>query len=103
MEAKHENKINEIATSKGVYIVDVWAKWCKPCMAFMPVLESLCATLGVKLIKVDAEKEGAVAIDYLNAQSLPTIIVYRDGEEIARFHGTVSPEKIRIVVGGAYA
>lgn len=99
----NDERVMEIICGSGVYLVDVWAQWCKPCVAFMPQIEALSKECGVKLIKVDAEREGAIAIDLLNVQSLPTIVLFKNGKEIERWIGTVNINKIREAIGEAYA
>jgi len=71
-------------------IVDCWASWCGPCLAMAPVYDEAAARLepGIHLAKLDTEAEQAIAAR-LGIRSIPTLIAYRNGKEIARQSGAV--------------
>ena len=80
-------------------LVDFWAPSCVPCAKIAPLVEELARSHGGRLtvfgLDVDAYPAPAARHDVL---SLPTIILFRDGLEIARLTGSASAKKlIRLV------
>jgi len=73
--------------AKGDVLVDVGAEWCPPCRKMEPVVKSWLKTnKTAQLLKVDGGRDRAVMKD-INATSLPTFILYRDGREVWRKQG----------------
>lgn len=80
-------------------VVDFWAPWCGPCKMMAPAFEQAAAQLepAVRLAKLNTEIEKDIGAQ-LGIRSIPTMIVFRNGREIARQSGAMTaPDIIRWV------
>ena len=92
----NDNTIEEQIVGSGKpLLVDFWATWCGPCKAIAPTLEELGdtyrdrATIG----KLDVDANQATAARY-NVQAIPTLILFKDGQEQERLVGAQSKKAI---------
>jgi thioredoxin 2 len=71
-------------------VVDFWAAWCGPCRMISPVLEDLARRHAgrLKVVKVDVDANPGLGASY-GAQSIPLLVVLRDGQEVDRIVGAV--------------
>ena len=74
----------EVLQSEKPVIVDFWAEWCGPCHAVAPVLDKIAEERvdELKLVKVNIDEERELAFRY-GIQSIPTIVLFKDGEPAA--------------------
>jgi thioredoxin 1 len=74
----------EVLQSEKPVIVDFWAEWCGPCHAVAPVLDRIIEERGdeLKLVKVNIDEERELAERY-GIASIPTMLLFRDGEPAA--------------------
>lgn len=83
------------AIEKGVALVDFNATWCAPCRAQDPIIAGLEKNyLGrACIVKVDIDDIPAVAMG-LGIQSIPTLILFKEGREVRRFIGLQTAETL---------
>jgi thioredoxin 2 len=76
-------------------LLDLWAPWCGPCRALAPVIEELARDLAgrVKVVKLNVDENPATAARF-HVQSVPTLLVLRDGKELARIVGALPKAEI---------
>ena len=72
------------------------AEWCGPCKMIKPVLKELKSS-GMDIAFFDIEKDAARA-EKLRIMSVPTMVLYRDGDEFERINGTVAKETIKYLM-----
>lgn len=74
----------EVLQSDKPVIVDFWAEWCGPCHAIAPVLDKIAEERDgeLKIVKVNIDEEQSLAMRY-GIASIPTIVLFKDGEPSA--------------------
>jgi putative thioredoxin len=94
-EATYEEKVLQASRGQPV-IVDFWADWCAPCISLAPALERVIEELEgqVLLAKVEVDDNMRLA-GYYRLRGFPTVILFLDGQEIGRFHGSRASHWLR--------
>ena len=76
-------------------VVDFWAEWCGPCKMMAPQFASAAASMPtVRFAKVDTEASPQTSVRYW-IRSIPTMVLFRQGQEVARVAGAMSAGDIQ--------
>lgn len=80
-----QNFADSVLKSDKPVMVDFWATWCGPCVMAGPVVDELADEYKDKVVvgKLDVDANQATAQQY-GVQSIPTVILFKDGKEVAR-------------------
>lgn len=83
-------------------LIDLWAPWCGPCRMVAPILEQLAASHAgeLKVVKVNVDDAPSAAARF-DAQSIPTLVIMRDGQIVERVIGAQPEPVLRRLVDAA--
>lgn len=96
-----ENFEQEVEKSQVPVLVDFFAEWCGPCQALGPILEELAKKMegkNVKIAKLDID-QGAKTAEKFEVMSIPTLIIFQNGEEKERMTGLQSIDVLEEKLG----
>ena len=86
-----DNRFDYDVLNKNIVLVDFYANWCEPCKQMAPILESVAREVWgeVGIVKIDVDENKYLSERY-NIRSLPTMILFVKGTEVARRIGAQS-------------
>ena len=90
---------SDIIKSDKLTLVDFFATWCGPCKMMHPVLEQLKDEMGdsIRIIKLDVDKNEVLSAQY-NIQSVPTLMLFKNGEIVWRQSGVKSLNELKSLI-----
>ena len=88
--------------AEGVTLVDFWAPWCEPCRMQVPILEELAESVDgqTKIAKLNVDEAETVA-ERFGVQAIPTLLLFKDGNEVQRFIGVQSKKTLIDAISSA--
>lgn len=89
----------KVVGGKGLALIDFTAGWCPPCKALAPTVDALASeyTGRVFIAKVDIDEDGDIASKY-DVNSVPTLILFRDGKNVETLVGLQSRPQIEALL-----
>ena len=96
VEFTDDNFQDEVLNSAGGVLVDFWAPWCGPCRQIAPLIDQLAEQFSgkIKVGKINIDDNPNITQQY-GIQSIPTLMLFKDGEVAERFMGM--PAKAKLV------
>ena len=99
----HVNKHNfqeEVLQSDRPVLVDFWASWCGPCRMVIPLIEEIAEEReDIKVVKINVDEEQELAMQY-QIMSIPTLMVFKNGEITAQALGALPKNQILDLLEG---
>lgn len=90
----------DVISGDRLVLVDFYATWCQPCKMMHPVLKEVKDTLGdsIRIIKIDVDTHASLSMQY-QIQSVPTLMLFRNGETLWRNSGAMPKAGLLDTIG----
>jgi thioredoxin 1 len=98
----NENNVEEALKTKKITVLDFWAPWCGPCRMLGPIIDELNtdnADKDVTVAKINVEENQSLAVKY-GVRGIPTVVIFKDGEEQTRKVGVTSKSEFQTIIDG---
>lgn len=89
------DKMDEIQNSDDTWVIDFWADWCQPCKKLAPIFEEVSEEVeDANFGKVDMEENQSIGTQ-MGVRALPTIVIMKGDEEVARVSGVKKKDEFK--------
>ena len=97
--SRTQNFNADVLQSQTPVFVDFWAEWCGPCRIIGPIIDDLAKEFDgkVKFVKVNVDENGEIA-DRYQIQGIPTLIIFKNGQQVNRIVGAAPKGKYDALV-----
>lgn len=94
-----ENFDSEVLKAEGTVLVDFWATWCGPCRMLSPIVDEVASERpDVKVGKINVDEQPELAQQF-GIMSIPTLLVFKNGEKVQESIGLIPKEKVEALLG----
>lgn len=89
-----DNFDEEVLNCDKTVLIDFYADWCGPCKMFAPIIDEVAnENQNIKVVKINIDDNQDITAKY-QIMSIPTLVIVRNGNEVARSVGVIDKDKI---------
>lgn len=90
-----DETVNDILAKGGITIIDFWAPWCGPCKMYGPIVEQFASeNSDINVYKMNVDENPITASKH-GIRSIPTTILFKNGQIITKVPGVIPKEKLK--------
>ena len=96
---ENERVLSEVLNNEKLVIIDFFAEWCGPCQMLAPILKEIDEAYSdkVEIYKVNVDESADCAMRY-GVTAMPTMVFFKDGEEVERVVGFLPKEELEKII-----